>query len=408
MIDFSALKYRLTKSGGLTFLLLLFGLLLFAGCSSETEDGQENQGTPTEHTTIMYFPWSGSDIYTAFLSNISDVKAAMEKHKDLLGGQRLVVFLSQSEKRAVLFELYLKKGKCEADTLKRYTTTAESLTSTSGMHTILSGAMSSCKANTYSLIIGSHGTGWLPKALEMPYREPLETPHRQNTQRTRAFGSGDEARLRADVEDLAKAISLTGQKLTYILFDDCFMANVETAYALRRVTDVFIASSTEMMFKGMPYRTMLPHLLRSDYRAACQSFLTFYNSYSTPCGTIAAVRTQELEHLALVVQMIGLRNTFYPNQLRDLQYFDACSPHLFYDLGSYVEALDRDQQMTQEWQNALQRAVIAKAATATYYTAFNGREGRISAFSGLTTSAPVTNAPFSEAYQKTAWYKATN
>lgn len=57
-----------------------------------------------------------------------------------------------------------------------------------------------------------------------------------NRPATRFFGSVSLSDNAIDISTLAEGIKLSGLKMQYILFDACYMGNVETAYELKDVT----------------------------------------------------------------------------------------------------------------------------------------------------------------------------
>ena len=67
---------------------------------------------------------------------------------------------------------------------------------------------------------------------------------------TRFFGSVSQADNAIDISTLAEGIKLSGLKMQFILFDACYMGNVETAYELKDVTNFLISSSSEVMGEG--------------------------------------------------------------------------------------------------------------------------------------------------------------
>lgn len=134
------------------------------------------------------------------------------------------------------------------------------------------------EALNYSLIIGAHGCGWTYKSdwVNYPYMArpnagfaqkgstsyPTATGNFSGIQYgpdpnkpiTRFFGSVSLEENALDVPTLAEGIKLSGTKMQYILFDACYMGNVETAYELKDVTNFMISSSSEVMGAGVPYK----------------------------------------------------------------------------------------------------------------------------------------------------------
>ena len=133
--------------------LCLITLSFFVlSCEKDEIESVENQ-----KTLFMYLPWS-TNLTSNFYTNISDMEKAISQKG--LNGERVIVFMSTTSEKAILFEITCKKGKCEQVTLKEYNnppfTTAEGITS------ILNDVKSFAPAPTYAMTIGCHGMGWLP------------------------------------------------------------------------------------------------------------------------------------------------------------------------------------------------------------------------------------------------------
>ncbi len=339
----------------------------------------------------------------------------------ILDKERVLVFLATSPSRASLFELAYDKeqGTCVRKTIKEYENhpynTAEGIT------TVLNDMKRTAPARHYSMSIGGHGMGWLP-AMEKTESSPKATTghsapplyHWENTDgpQTRFFG-GSSADYQTDITTLAKGISQADIMMEYILFDDCYMSCVEVAYDLRYVTRHLIASTSEVMAYGMPYRDMAIHMLGNiDYEGISQSFYDFYSSYSTPCGTIAVTVTEELDSLASLMREINATHEWDPAKNSTIQKLDGYSPTIFYDLGDYVTKLCEDSILLDRFNEQLEKVVPEKsrAHTLTFYSAINGRRMAIHAFSGLTISDPSTDTSHrvSETKGLTTWYRETH
>ena len=66
----------------------------------------------------------------------------------------------------------------------------------------------------------------------------------------------------------------------YLLFDACFMANIETLYDLRECTDYVIAAPCEIMGEGFPYERAMPWFFTDggktrDLTKVCEAFWNF-------------------------------------------------------------------------------------------------------------------------------------
>lgn len=360
--------------------------------------------TETEKTLFMYMPWS-TDLTQAFYTNISDMEKAIVKKG--LNGERVVVFISGTATSAVLFEITEKNGKCERDTLKRYT--YPEFTTKEGITGILNDVKDFAPAKRYAMTIGCHGLGWIPVSRGTTRHLSVERLHWENEEGllTRYFGSRS-SEYQTDITTLAEGIAGAGMKMEYIMFDDCYMSSIEVAYDLRKVTDFLIGSPCEIMAYGMPYAEIGGYMLgNTDYAAICNGFHKFYSNYPTPCGMIGVTDCSEVEALARIMKEINNRSEFDPTLSSSVQRVDGYSPVLFYDLGDYVAKLCNDADLLKQFREQLKRTVPYKKNTDTYYTRSLNKRIKIKTFSGITISDPSTNS-LAETKTETAWYKATH
>lgn len=388
------------------FMAVCFCLLggVLASCETDADGGAP---VPTERTLFMYFPWSGNKypLTQEFYVNVANMEKAIVRHG--LDGQRVVVFFSTSSQEAELYEIVCRKGKCEHKQLKLYTDPP--FTTASGITAILNDVKRFAPASAYSMVIGCHGMGWV--SVQGDVRTLSDFRYHWDVTDgplTRFFG-GTTPAYQTDITTLAEGIAGAGLHMDYILFDDCYMSNVEVAYDLRHVTDYLIASTCEIMAYGMPYDLVGGYLLgEPDYEAICRGFYDFYSTYGDyPCGTLAVTDCSQLDVLAKVMAEINSRYTF-TGKLNTLQSLDGYSPTIFYDYGDYVEKLCPDEGLLEVFRAQLGRTVLHKVHTESYFTSLGYPSVRpIRTFSGLTISDPSLNVT---AYPKdmTAWWKATH
>ena len=322
-----------------------------------------------------------------------------------LHSQRVIVYLANSPYEARLLEI---GADCKETVLKTYDNPP--MTSAAGISSMLADIAGIAPASHYSMTIGCHGLGWIPvSGQQRALRKPARF-HWEGTAgpRTRFFG-GLSPEYQTDISTLREAIEDAGMKMDYILFDDCYMSNVEVAYELREVTGHLIASTSEIMSHGMPYDIIGGYLLGTpDYEKICEGFLSFYSDYPTPCGSIAVTDCSQMENLASIMREINSRHTFDTEKLPQLQRLDGYIPSMFFDMESYVENLCGDQELLQTFRDQMQRTVIAKTCTPTIYTAITYEQIRVDTFSGLTISDPTENSMATYALSGTSWHKATH
>lgn len=378
--------------------------------TEETDPDDEDEPidrSDNDQTVFMYLPWS-TDLLSAFRQNIADMKTIIGKN--ILKNERVIVFLATSPKKATLYELTYKKGNCEQKTLKEYNFEDPEYTTAEGITSILNDVKYYAPAKRYAMTIGCHGMGWIPKSSTKSrsgFRVEKMHWEYENVPMTRYFG-GHDYEHQTDVNTLATGISDAGMKMEYILFDDCYMSNVEVAYELKEVTNHLIASTCEIMMYGMPYDKIGQYLVGNiDYKSICDEFYAFYSTYEKmPCGTIGVTDCSELDNLASIMKQINQQYTFDTSLTNSLQRLDGYSPTIFFDYGDYVAKLCKDSELLEQFNEQLERTVPFKRNTDYYYSMSSGK-AKINTYSGITISDPSTNSKISSK-EETAWYKATH
>lgn len=390
-------------------LLLCAVSLLVTSCNKQEEEHKE----PTQ-TIIFYF--AGTSLTFYYYKNISAIKEALRN--DIKGNSRIMLFFQQSEKNsAEIIELTYNNGACEER--KIATHNLPDRMDADNLSYFLKEIMRHAPADTYSLVIGSHGTGWIPIGASPNGYASLrsrELPHEDYWQRTgdemtRFIGEDSNLQNAFDIPTLAQAINKTGVKLQYILFDACFMANVESAYELRNSTRYIVGSVCEIMGSGFPYTTALPAMLENygkEYNldGICQAFNRYYAENYGYSGSIAAIDCSQLDALAEVMKAInnGKQQAY---NLNDLQFYEGQVRHIFFDLGDYVNKMCDAASLKADFNRQMAKTVIHKYTLDKYYSAY-GVSGKysITNYSGLNTSAPAT--VYVDDYKQTSWYKATH
>lgn len=378
--------------------------------TEETDPDDEDEPidrSDNDQTVFMYLPWS-TDLLSAFRQNIADMKTIIGKN--ILKNERVIVFLATSPKKATLYELTYKKGNCEQKTLKEYNFEDLKYTTAEGITSILNDVKYYAPAKRYAMTIGCHGMGWIPKSSTKSrsgFRVEKMHWEYENVPMTRYFG-GRDYEHQTDVNTLATGISDAGMKMEYILFDDCYMSNVEVAYELKEVTNHLIASTCEIMMYGMPYDKIGQYLVGNiDYKSICDEFYAFYSTYEKmPCGTIGVTDCSELDNLASIMKQINPQYTFDTSLTNSLQRLDGYSPTIFFDYGDYVAKLCKDSELLEQFNEQLERTVPFKRNTDYYYSMSSGK-AKINTYSGITISDPSTNSK-TLSKKETAWYKATH
>lgn len=373
------------------FILFLLLLPFVIGCKESYEPDQLSV-----RTVLVYMV--KSDLESNLQNNLEDM-IAVATQANLRGGN-LVVYYSgkNSETGIVEAELFqIKEGNGGVVTrhhLKDYT--GESAISPDVMNKVIKDVFTTYPAESYGLILSSHGTSWLPS----------------NYTRLRSFGEENSERM--EVYDLAKG--LRGFPLEFLLFDACSMAGIECLYELKDVADYIIASPSETMRYGFPYKIVLPMFFK-DELPLDEIAYSFYNFYNTdpnvyPYGNISVTKTDELDQLAAITKEIlspGGEDVMFNlplDQIQILSYISAASTKL-YDFAEVIKRIATDEQYAR-FETALDKTVISKYSTDLTY--LSGRRGteRIRNFSGVSVYPPQTRFPQLTDWYRTnlSWYKA--
>ncbi len=390
-------------------LTLALSIVMMTACH---HDDDEEEARYVERTILLYFPWS-TNLYNHIQENIRDIEQAI-CHVKGLNGSRVMVWVSDNKRPtdAVLYEINYseRENRCKHDTVQHYTNTP--LTTAEHISNVWNDVKRYARPDGghYGMIIGCHGMGWISRADWNKYsskKNMLKSMDDSQAILTRWFGGSGEA-YQTDIETLAEGMRAAGIHTDYIQFDDCYMANIETAYTLSQVTDYLIASPVEMMAYGMPYQQLWNVINDSQpsFQRYVDTFKSFYSTYSIPCGALSVTDCRETEALAILMREAHASHTLSPEQRSELQVMDGMTHTLFYDFGNYARLLCGDNTgLWQRIKSQLDKTVVAKGCTHTFYSAYNERQTEISEYSGLTTSEPSSSEMVIYALPHTAWWQ---
>ena len=409
----------------LYFFILLTSIISLGSCSGESEDVND----VNTQTLLVFMPWSGSQtnrgLYSYFLQNLDSIESAIRAKRSVTG--RVLVFLSTSYENSSLYEITYEGDSIRHIPVNNYT--GNLYTTSSGITQILNDVQTYANGLNYAMIIGCHGCGWTFKddwedypnrAKARPYSPSSDVnmakgrfTNSPSYTTTRFYGSVNDNNYATDITTLAQGIEGANIKMQYVLFDDCYMANVETAYELRNATNFLIGSTSEVMALGMPYQTMWTYLNSAtpNYESAVNAFHSFYSNYEYPYGTIAAIDCRKLDRLAEQMRMINQNFTFADSLRDSLQVLDGFNTPLFYDMGDYVAKLCTNNDMINDFNATLTQVVKASAYTDSIYSYLYYNQPRfikVNRFSGLTISDPSINSVAIKGREKTAWWRDTH
>ncbi len=264
------------------------------------------------------------------------------------------------------------------------------------MSQVLTDMIAESSTTKFGLIFGSHASSWL------------------NSIYTRAFGqdgSGDNTML---IPDMVEALSVVNKKFEFILFDACYMATIEVAYAFRNVCNYQLSSVMEVPAYGFPYEDFMKYLYKGNvesYKQVCQTYIDFYKSLYTEgsyaWATVSLIDSKEIENLVgeLKKEIVAHKDVLADYDTDHLQeYGKSSGPYIACDMGHMIRDLNEETIPltfnTQLGKTILYKGCLEKARPFTYAVdAAN--------YSGLGIYIPVEERPKWNTYFKTIeWYNA--
>ena len=400
--------------------------MTFTSCSEEAFDTD----SVNKQTILVFYPWTGSQSSTGLLgylqNNIDSICDGIIDRKGL-NNSRVLVFLSNKYNHSTLYDLQYNATTKSVDRvpLKEYEGT--SYASAEGIADIMNEVKTKASALNYALIVGVHGCGWTYASdwSRYPYyaRPSVTRPSDNNfsgiqfgpdpnAPLTRFFGSVSLAENAMDISTLAEGIRESGLKMQYILFDACYMSNIETAYELKDVTNYMIASGSEIMAAGLPYRSMWSYLNSPtpNYSSIVSTSVNFYKNSSAPFCNLAAIDCRQVEKLAGVMKDINAEYQLSASvSLDSIQHLDGFRPNLFYDLETYVDSLHPSGYLLDQFKSQLKLTIKASDHTDEAYTCIYSSDSfKIKNYCGITISDPSQHSVAIKGREKTGWWKATH
>ena len=394
--------------------LWLLAAATLAACSKEVP-GYDPPAL-ADRTVLLYMP--GQSLIAYYENNIQGIRTAVTG-RALGKGRMLVCWQPDDQTSAVMQEIYYDRNKrcSETKTLKTYDDFDAG--DPAAVQQLFADAAELAPARNYGLIIGCHGKAWIPASGGVLPRSILPADDVWTTapgaKQTRSFG---DTGYELDITELAAALEAQRFRFDYLIFDDCFMANIETLYDLRSVIGYIVASPCEVMGDGFPYDRIVPHLFETGPVAdrlaeTCREFWNLYeNEYQSTTwkeqsGCISLAVTSQLDALAEVMRRINEKGK-QPFELSQLQYYEGLMTHLFYDLGHYVELSCGDPALVKEFTTQLDRAFPpeSRLCTKQFYSQYNNGSNPVHFYTGVSVSEPSTK--YVAENRMTNWYRDTH
>lgn len=350
----------------------------------------------TESHTLVIFMQGNNGLAEFMDSNLQRILSA---YYDIPEGDfRILVFYDRGNYTR-LTELYMNDGMAKQRLIEEYDTSTSTVDK-AFVESVLARVKEEAPADSYGLILSSHGGGWVPSDLYDVYL--LDEGTRATNPQAHPMFYGQDDYDCMEIPDLVGA--LDDFHFNYIIFDACFMGNVEALYDLRHSADYIVASAAEVLGAGFPYETMIPMLFEYDdhnLKAICEEYMEYYANSS---GTVALIDCEQLEPLAEAMNAVMAE--MGEVDVNSVQAYDAFEYHLYFDLLHYVE-LGVDNSTA--FEKALNKAVLYSGHTSYIETA-TGKDVEtytLDRSCGVSCYIPQKECPATEAaWRETAWAKA--
>jgi hypothetical protein len=371
---------------GVKYLFCLAFISFFSSCQKEES---ENNTLPTR--TVIAYMIADNNLDNFAVNDINEMEEGWQEGLD----GNLIVYVDRaagaSPAHPVVYKIahdttsniaspivnvYKEQNSVDADIMRR----------------VLSGIISSYPAQSYGLILWSHGTAWLPAGTKMSNKTNYSMS---------SFGKDGVDEM--NIFDLKEALA---HHFDFIIFDACYMGAIEVIYELRNKANYILSSSTEVLSAGYPYRDIIGKLFRLsiDYADVAN---TFFQSYAALEGamqsaSVSVIKTSHLDVLADKVRqiMIDTPNLQYVNG-ELIQQFSTGKNETLFDFDSFIAAVSTNKEYYPEFNEALSQVVIYKNCTSSILDNL-----QIDIFSGMSIFIPNTfNKQYYDFYENFDWYK---
>ena len=361
--------------------IVSFCIMTFSSCSDN--DDPDPKKLP-QRTLIVYLA-ADNNLYWEMDQRLDSIASGFTKNID----GRVIVYCDKGGSNPVLLELkHDNTGKVYKEEIAVYE--EQNSATKEVLQNAIQQAMQQAPAESYGLLVWSHGWGWLPTGA---YNNPYKT----STKSIFIDGSTE-----MPISDFAAAIP--DGVFDYIIMEACFMGAVEVAYELRNKTKNILFSSGEIFVPGFipVYPSTLKYLFEKEANLVqfTKEWFTYVTTEaSTKWATISVINTTELENLATVIKEVGVPTR--SSELSGVQSFKGYSNnyHFFYDFGDVYERLLSEEKWN-ETKDLLNDIILYSANT----TSFAGYT--IHRHTGFTTHINGTFPVLDEYHKTLEWHKA--
>lgn len=374
--------------------------VILTGC----KDHEPQVAPPPTRTVVVYMAAENRLQYNA-QQDLAEMQRAKE---DIPAGSQVVVFVDD----------------CKSPRIYRLTSSGMTLvkeyeedfisTSAEEMTRVLDDIYTRFRADSYGLVLWSHGSGWIPGT---DLRNAFDTFSfgTDNGSNSSHIDAGTELSITTLAEVLGRF-----PRQEFILFDCCLMQCIEVAYELKDIARYVIGSPAEIPAAGAPYDKIMPHLFARSFtpESLIRTYHADYSGSYYGGVLLSAVVTSELPELARLTGELFTPLCNGRNELstEDIQHYNAYC----YVTGYAPEYFDMNGVMKRHlaesaygrWYEQFDRAVVSRYASPRWITMLDGfyltpEVKDLEAYGGVTIFVPQNKyerQKWNEHFHRFRWY----
>lgn len=385
-----------------TLVIVLWQVFLFTSCEKDSNIVTKKE---TKRAVFVYMI-ADNDLDFYATANINEMETFMAQNPEA-GSVYVYIDRAKNRKTAhpILYQITADtSAKINSKIIKVYPE------NNSANEKVLAEALSQvqtiCAINNEflrGLVLWSHGSAWLPESVSLAS---------QRATAVKSFGldqtMANNENHNAEMDIRKLAIILNNYHFDFILFDACFMASIEVFYELRNTTDYIIASPTEVLATGFPYKDILTDMLSAtvNYQKIAQKYVAFFQQKKgvLQSASVVTVKTAELPQFATLFKYYLNTISREITDQKWLQYSQDEVDYLF-DLGQVADYLQKEQtnkELTEQ---------LGKLITNYHHTSYFFGKIPLQKSSGISIyipqSATLQNDEY-EFYKTLSWTNAVN
>ncbi len=385
-----------------TLVIVLWQVFLFTSCEKDSNIVTKKESK----RAVFVYMIADNDLDFYATANINEMETFMA-HNPEAGSVYVYIDRAKNRKTAhpILYQITADtSAKINSKIIKVYPE------NNSANEKVLAEALSQvqtiCAINNEflrGLVLWSHGSAWLPESVSLAS---------QRATAVKSFGldqtMANNENHNAEMDIRKLAIILNNYHFDFILFDACFMASIEVFYELRNTTDYIIASPTEVLATGFPYKDILTDMLSAtvNYKKIAQKYVAFFQQKKgvLQSASVVTVKTAELPQFATLFKYYLNTISREITDQKWLQYSQDEVDYLF-DLGQVADYLQKEQtnkELTEQ---------LGRLITNYHHTSYFFGKIPLQKSSGISIyipqSATLQNDEY-EFYKTLSWTNAVN